>query len=136
MVYVKVFTIALFVILLISGCTVNMEERLSGLEKRTESIDGRLGALESRADSIEQRQVAVEDYLTKQKTETTAKAVSMSNEEVQTALRNAGLYTGAIDGKIGPNTDKAIREFQKANGLEPDGVVGTKTKALLARYLT
>ena len=57
--------LAVFFGLLISGCTVNLEERLSNLEKRTEAIDGRLGSLEAKADSIEQRQLALEDYLTK-----------------------------------------------------------------------
>ena len=56
--------------------------------------------------------------------------------EIQTALKNAGLYTGAIDGKIGPLSRKAIIEFQKANGLQADGKVGPKTWAVLESYLT
>jgi len=55
--------------------------------------------------------------------------------EIQTALKNAGLYTGAIDGKIGPMTKKAIAEFQKTNGLSGDGKVGPKTWALLSKHL-
>lgn len=31
------------------------------------------------------------------------------------------------DGIFGPLTQEAVREFQKANGLTPDGIVGTKT---------
>lgn len=55
--------------------------------------------------------------------------------EIQTALKNAGYYTGEVDGKIGPMTKKAIEEFQKANGLEADGKVGPKTWAVLSKYL-
>jgi peptidoglycan hydrolase-like protein with peptidoglycan-binding domain len=55
--------------------------------------------------------------------------------EIQTALKNAGFYTGNIDGKIGPKTKVAIEEFQKANGLKADGKVGTKTWALLSQHL-
>lgn len=55
--------------------------------------------------------------------------------EIQTALTNAGFYTGIIDGKIGPMTKKATDEFQKANGLEADGKVGPKTWAVLSKYL-
>lgn len=55
--------------------------------------------------------------------------------QIQTALKNVGLYTGAIDGKIGPKTLKAIEEFQRANGLEVDGKVGPKTWAVLSKYL-
>ncbi|MCX5716492.1 MAG: peptidoglycan-binding domain-containing protein, partial [Candidatus Omnitrophica bacterium] len=46
------------------------------------------------------------------------------NKQIQTALKNAGLYIGQIDGKIGPLTKKAIEEFQKSNGLKVDGKVG------------
>jgi len=56
--------------------------------------------------------------------------------DIQTALKNAGFYTGAIDGKIGPNSKKAITEFQKSNDLVVDGKVGPKTWAVLSRYLS
>lgn len=56
-------------------------------------------------------------------------------QEIQTALKNAGYYTGLIDGKVGPMTRKAIEELQKANGLKVDGKVGTKTWAVLKTHL-
>ena len=56
-------------------------------------------------------------------------------KEIQSALKNAGLYAGEVDGKIGPKTKAAIEEFQKANNLKPDGKVGTKTWASLSKYL-
>ena len=59
-----------------------------------------------------------------------------SAKEIQLALKNAGLYAGQIDGKIGPMTKKAIEEFQKANNLKADGKVGLKTWAALSSYLT
>jgi len=55
--------------------------------------------------------------------------------EIQAALKNAGYYTGAVDGKIGPLSRKAIEDFQKANGLAADGKVGSKTWAVLSPYL-
>lgn len=55
--------------------------------------------------------------------------------QIQTALKNAGFYKGEIDGKTGPRTKAAIRAFQKAKKLNPDGVVGTKTWEELKRYL-
>lgn len=58
-----------------------------------------------------------------------------TNLELQTALKNAGLYTGPVDGKIGPLTKKAIEEFQKQNGLAIDGKVGLKTWNVLSKYL-
>ena len=59
-----------------------------------------------------------------------------SGTDIQTALKNAGFYTGTVDGKIGPMTREAIEDFQKANGLEADGKVGPKTWAAMAKYLT
>ena len=54
--------------------------------------------------------------------------------EIQTALKNAGFYTGNIDGKIGPKSKKAIEDFQKANGLKVDGKVGPKTWEAMSKY--
>ncbi len=47
--------------------------------------------------------------------------------DIQQALKNAGLYGGEIDGKIGPKTMKAIEDFQAKNNLKVDGVVGPAT---------
>lgn len=58
-----------------------------------------------------------------------------SAKEIQMALKNAGYYEGAIDGKIGPRSKKAIEEFQKANALQVDGKVGPKTWNVLSQYL-
>ncbi len=55
--------------------------------------------------------------------------------DIQTALKNAGFYTGSVDGKIGPKTKAAIEEFQRANGLGVDGKVGPKTWSLLSRHV-
>jgi peptidoglycan hydrolase-like protein with peptidoglycan-binding domain len=65
-----------------------------------------------------------------------APASADRNKEIQIALKNAGFYAGAIDGKIGPKTKEAIREFQKAKGLRADGKVGSKTWAELQKHLT
>ncbi|MCK9615109.1 MAG: peptidoglycan-binding protein [Candidatus Omnitrophica bacterium] len=59
-----------------------------------------------------------------------------SAEDIQKALKNAGLYTGNIDGKIGPKTKKAIEAFQSQNGLTVDGKVGARTWEKLGVYLT
>jgi len=59
-----------------------------------------------------------------------------TTKEIQTALKNAGFYTAAIDGKSGPMTKKAIEAFQKAKGLHVDGKVGPKTWGALSTYLS
>ena len=40
-----------------------------------------------------------------------------------------------VDGKMGPKTKQAVKDFQKANNLKVDGVVGKKTWAKLESYL-
>ncbi|MFH0986149.1 MAG: peptidoglycan-binding protein [Candidatus Omnitrophota bacterium] len=54
---------------------------------------------------------------------------------IQKALKKAGYYNGAIDGKVGPGTRDAIASFQKDNGLAADGVCGRGTWAKLKSYL-
>jgi peptidoglycan hydrolase-like protein with peptidoglycan-binding domain len=54
---------------------------------------------------------------------------------IQKALKKAGYYNGAIDGKVGPGTRDAIASFQKDNGLTADGVCGRGTWAKLKSYL-
>ncbi len=46
---------------------------------------------------------------------------------VQRRLRELGYYTGSIDGDFGKETEKAVKAFQKANGLSADGKVGEQT---------
>ena len=66
----------------------------------------------------------------------TAVSESLTREQqIQTALRVAGLYNGSIDGKIGPATKRAIEQFQTQNNLKADGKVGPQTWAALERYL-
>lgn len=62
----------------------------------------------------------------------------MSNYDVksiQEALYLCGFCPGKVDGKMGPNTEEAIRGFQKLAGLATDGIVGTKTAAALSGKL-
>ena len=55
--------------------------------------------------------------------------------KIQKTLSAAGFYKGQIDGKIGPVTRQAIRDFQTANGLKVDGKVGPQTWSVLKKYL-
>ena len=58
-----------------------------------------------------------------------------TNKDIQQALKNAGVYTGSVDGSLGPKSKKAIRDFQEQNGLNADGKVGPRTWKKLATYL-
>lgn len=47
--------------------------------------------------------------------------------QIQSKLRELGLYSGSIDGIYGTATQKAVRQFQKNCGLTADGIAGRKT---------
>lgn len=58
-----------------------------------------------------------------------------TGKEIQSALKNAGFYSGNIDGAIGTQTKEAIKKFQAANNLNPDGSVGSRTWEKLSEHL-
>ena len=62
------------------------------------------------------------------------KSPNMRGEDVrwaQARLNALGYNCGTPDGIFGPNTDKAVKAFQRANGLSQDGDIGPKTWAKL-----
>ena len=69
----------------------------------------------SRADSAYVQTDAIETLTTSE------------TKTVQRKLKNWGYYTGSVDGIYGSKTKKAVRLFQKKNGLTVDGIVGPKT---------
>lgn len=50
---------------------------------------------------------------------------------IQKTLQDKGYFNGPTTGYYGSLTEAAVMEFQKANGLTPDGKIDTKTKAAL-----
>lgn len=51
---------------------------------------------------------------------------------LQSKLKTLGYYKGSVDGDFGEGTKDAVVAFQKANGLNADGVAGEKTLQKLA----
>lgn len=54
---------------------------------------------------------------------------------IQSLLKRIGYSPGAVDGKFGFQTRKAVIEFQKDNRLYPDGVIGPATWQILNKLL-
>jgi redox-regulated HSP33 family molecular chaperone len=48
-------------------------------------------------------------------------------KQIQTKLKTWGYYSGSVDGVYGSATEKAVRSFQKKNGLTVDGKAGPQT---------
>jgi N-acetylmuramoyl-L-alanine amidase len=47
--------------------------------------------------------------------------------ELQRRLNQLGFDSGRADGMFGPNTDRALREFQRSVGVDADGTCGPET---------
>jgi LysM repeat protein len=65
-----------------------------------------------------------------------APAAAVTNTQIpglQVALAAKGHYRGPIDGIAGPQTAKAVRDFQRSAGLTVDGLAGPRTRAALGR---
>ena len=48
-------------------------------------------------------------------------------EALQKKLLGKGINPGPIDGAFGPKTEDALKRFQEREGLEADGIAGSKT---------
>jgi peptidoglycan hydrolase-like protein with peptidoglycan-binding domain len=100
----------------------------------TQQYQDRIATLESQLKQQQDENTLLRQQLAKTYTE--KKEVRMpSGKEIQTALKKAGYYKGDVDGQIGSKTKEGVKKFQSANGLNPDGVVGSRTWQLLSKYL-
>lgn len=52
-------------------------------------------------------------------------------QELQTALRDRGFYSGPVDGVLGPATVEAVRAFERRLGVTPTGEPNEMTLAVL-----
>jgi peptidoglycan hydrolase-like protein with peptidoglycan-binding domain len=139
----------------VSGCATSqmktqneqIESRVTDLEKNLQSKDAEIvdlqyqvkdlsskidGSKSAEADQAPQVSSDATDQAESVKTPDLGDSsqivrVKVSPEKIQRALKSAGVYTGKVDGKIGPGTKEAIIEFQKSHGLKADGVLGRKT---------
>ncbi|MEI8349252.1 MAG: peptidoglycan-binding domain-containing protein [Candidatus Omnitrophota bacterium] len=135
--FLRLLCIAMLVIG-ISGCATakksasssQIEEfngKISDLEKQLQEKDSEIRDLEDRLS----RTQGVEEMVNV----TEVDISSATPIRIQTALKNAGFYNEAVDGKLGRKTKEAIKAFQKENSLKADGVVGKQTWSKLQKFL-
>jgi peptidoglycan hydrolase-like protein with peptidoglycan-binding domain len=61
-----------------------------------------------------------------------AKAKTADVRRAQEALKERGLYTAEVDGRMGPKTKQALREFQRREGLPQTATLDSRTMQRLA----
>ena len=142
--------VAVAAVFLVSGCSTvpkKFKEEVSGIKSKVDTLDARVGSVESKqaesermvsqqSQTIEELRAQREKAVTTNISTRSAAPVRVKGhmKEIQICLQNAGFYKGQIDGVKGKSTKKAIKEFQKANGLKADGKVGSKTWEALNKY--
>lgn len=137
--------------LLAAGCGTSAAPRKASvqpaeaqeLEKtRVATLEGQVEMLAARIEEVASNQQQIQEalYQLRERGVGSSQAGTLSHRrlssrQIQRALAAAGFYKGRIDGKIGAQTKRAIRAFQKAHGLRADGIVGRRTVTALAQYL-
>lgn len=126
----KLFLISLLIFFLV-GCATPR------VEKESQQLQNRIALLEQELQQKDERIRLLEEDLGQKKSSVKEKKQipDATPKRIQRALRNAGFYKGPIDGNIGSQTKEAIKAFQKANDLKPDGIVGKRTWEKLSTYL-
>ena len=56
--------------------------------------------------------------------------------QVQQKLNDIGYHAGSVDGVLGPQTQSALRQFQRARNLDATGHIDSKTLTALNREPT
>lgn len=144
----NIFNTALVIVValvFLAGCGTVPKKKY---EQDVKGITSRMESLESKVEGMEAKQTETERMVAEQQRPAEESAGPKTNvavmernpkghartKEIQECLASAGFYKGKVDGVKGKKTRKAIKEFQRANGLTPDGVVGKKTWELLSKY--
>jgi murein L,D-transpeptidase YcbB/YkuD len=110
----------------------DMQYSLQDLDQRVDKISARTE--DSAATGIRPDGYSADAQMMPVKEDGTIR-VPVSAKEVQIGLKNAGYYNGPIDGKIGNQSLKAIKDFQKDFNLKVDGIIGRETWGAIKPYL-
>lgn len=133
----------------VSGCETvpkKFREEVTGIRSRVDNLESKVDGVEAKQQEVErmtgEQAQAIEEMKTTRASDVSTNISVKPRDfksrsrikEVQACLKNAGFYSGKINGVNTKRTRKAVREFQKTNGLKVDGVVGPKTWELLSKY--
>lgn len=121
----------------LAGCATGSQ--VHDLTTQNQQLQARVGELQSqlqqRDDEIRDMSSRISDTYSEAR-DPVRKTLKATPKRIQAALKAAGFYAGAVDGKIGKKTRESIRKFQRDNGLKADGIVGAQTWDRLSEYCT
>ena len=120
--------------------TNQMELRIGELEREVAQKDDEISNLQDQVEQLQgdlkrKEKGSVEISSSLSKKDRNIIRVNVTAGQIQIALKKAGYYDGAIDGKLGANTKNAIMKFQKDNNLKADGVIGKQTWEKLQAFV-
>ena len=145
-------TILLGTTLIATGCTTKkrherdftnlqneigqLQSEVARLDQSTKDTDAALKTIQERGQTPQASTGAssVLSQLTQGTIYRTPSGFELPAMGIQRALKNAGYYQGTLDGKVGSRTKQAIKNFQRDNGLEADGVCGRQTWVRLQQF--
>lgn len=139
----RIVVLALLVVFVMgmSGCATARKQK----ELEIQGLKNQVSVLESQLQSRDEEINSLKDALSKQQEKEPREVLTRPSKkrviaevksrpktkQLQIALKNAGFYTGSIDGKKGRLTREGIKAFQKANNLAVTGKTDRQTWALL-----
>lgn len=139
-------SMVLGVLMVTSGCATNkrhsrdvtnLQNQIASLQGDVARLDQSLKDTESALGSAQGRSAGSGSALaqfTQGSVYRTPSGFELPAASIQQALKNAGYYQGAVDGKVGSKTKQALKSFQRDNGLDADGVCGKQTWARLQQF--
>jgi len=136
---IGILVVSCCAVLVSGGCATTMNKKndseLQDLKIQVTDLQGKLQQKDTEIDGLRQAlSRTTEEKFKVMKTDQVVDA-KPTGLQIQTALKNAGFDPGALDGRMGRKTSKAVKEFQAANNLYADGKVGKQTWNVLAKYL-
>lgn len=99
-----------------------VQSKTSGNDKTSDTNDGVVGKTKAKAVELKDKVMA----------KTVDRASEADVRSAQQSLKEKGFDPGPVDGKLGPRTIAALRDFQKKEGLKVNGRLDSETKARLS----
>ena len=114
----------------LQGQVSQMDAALKAQQEQTQALQGELESLRGSRRAHAESGVAFTGAMYR-----TPSGFELPATDIQKALKGAGYYSGTVDGKIGPDSREAIRNFQRDNAFSADGVCGKQTWTKLKTYI-